>query len=412
MASNSRRSLPDVDKNCDIKIIHGIGKVANSRKTLLPVPINKHAKNSEQQSNKVVKKPGKENRNKEVTEKEAVEIKTAKNEIKINKNNKVESNRSKLIGGPKISVKEVVKSDDFHHKCITEAKAPSKKSQLLIAVAEESKGSFLSIDKGRKHSNLLSPFALPENVICIDDHDHSTQCYNFDYITYLRKLEIKQQIKPVPLAFKVSQDKRQSNARTQLADWLLEVCHYFKTGQECLYQTINLLDKILADSSRIRFSSKDMQLVGISCLLIATKIEEYYPANLKELARLTEDSWKPKEIVEMELRILQGVSFKPISVDPMPFLHRCISAARKSLYLRSSSSPIEEEIFYELCIFNVDSLTINYSYWELLPSLKAAAAVYAALILFIHAFQEICPFTDNDNVFYYDSSENNACQSS
>jgi len=165
----------------------------------------------------------------------------------------------------------------------------------------------------------------------------------------------------------------------------------------------------------LKFSSKDTQLVGISCLLIATKLEEYYPADLKELARLTENSWKPIEIVQMELKILQAINFKPISVDPMPFLHRCISAARRSLFVRASYSPIDDEIFYELCLFNVDCLIMNYSYWELVPSMKASAAVYAALIVFMKAYNAIDPVSNSisDNVFRFDSNAvNDACPTS
>jgi len=329
------------------------------------------------------------------------------------KQNRSKSSSNKIAGGSITTmhdkrqdiVEKNLKKDDTKLKKVPETNAPNKKNLLLISVAEKSKGTYLSLEEGRKYSNLLSPFALPENVICIDDHNDSTLCYNHEYITYLRELELKQKIKPTPSAFPtyLHLDKRRSTARVQLSDWLLEVCHYFKTSQECLYQTINLLDVILSGSCGMKFPSKDVQLVGISCLLIATKIEEYYPADLKELARLTENSWKPQEIVQMELQILKAVSFMPQSVDPMQFLHRCISAARRSLFLSAKTSPIEEDIFYELCLFNIDCLVMNYSYWELLPSKKASAAVYAALMLFTHAFRDINPFSNcnNDDVFQY-----------
>jgi len=413
MASNSRLSHPGIDKNGDTKnIMYGISKVTHSRKSLMPNPINKNRKNSESQSTKLLQKPGKENdRNKEETEK--VKVQNKKEKDVVSKSNRIISNMNNIKDGIKIIAKEAVKNnDDKNRNMVSGANAPTKRNQLLIAVAENSNGQYLSLEKGRKHSNLASPFALPENVICIDDHADSSLCYNPDYITYLRSLELKQQIKPVSIAFKVTQDKRQLNARSQLSDWLVEVCHYFNVGQECLYQTINLLDRILSDSSRMRFSSKDMQLVGISCLLIATKLEEYYPADLKELSRLTQNSWKPIEIVQMELKILQAINFKSISVDPVPFLHRCISAARRSLFLRASYSPIDDEIFYELCIFNVDCLIMDYRYWELIPSMKASAAVYAALIVFMKAYNEIQHVSNSisDNVFRFDSnSVNDAC---
>ena len=97
--------------------------------------------------------------------------------------------------------------------------------------------------------------------------------------------------------------------RGMLVDWLMQVQHYLKLGQETLYHAIGLLDHIL----EIRDVDPDkLQLVGVTTLLLASKLEEYYPIEIRKLLHLTEDSYEVQEVLQMELVILKALDFQVI----------------------------------------------------------------------------------------------------
>ena len=97
--------------------------------------------------------------------------------------------------------------------------------------------------------------------------------------------------------------------RSVLVDWLVQVQHHLKLAQETLYHGIGLLDHIL----KIRDVDPDkLQLVGVTTLLIASKLEEYYPIQIRKLLHLTDDSYDVQEVLEMELVILRALDFQVI----------------------------------------------------------------------------------------------------
>lgn len=61
--------------------------------------------------------------------------------------------------------------------------------------------------------------------------------------------------------------------RAILIDWLIQVHHKFELSPETLYLTINIVDRYLATKTTLR---KELQLLGISAMLIASKYEEIW----------------------------------------------------------------------------------------------------------------------------------------
>lgn len=61
--------------------------------------------------------------------------------------------------------------------------------------------------------------------------------------------------------------------RSILVDWLIEVHHKFELMPETLYLTINLVDRFLSVKVVPR---RELQLVGISSMLLASKYEEIW----------------------------------------------------------------------------------------------------------------------------------------
>ena len=70
-----------------------------------------------------------------------------------------------------------------------------------------------------------------------------------------------------------------TDMRSILVDWLIQVHLKYKLLPETLYLTINLLDRYL---SKVQVNSTYFQLVGVTCMMIASKYEEIYPPNLDD----------------------------------------------------------------------------------------------------------------------------------
>jgi cyclin E len=97
--------------------------------------------------------------------------------------------------------------------------------------------------------------------------------------------------------------------RAILLDWLMEVAAVYHLRRVTYYLSVDYFDRFL--SIRPDIPKSLLQLVGITCLYIAAKVEEIYPPNLSEFSYVCDGACKSKEIVSCELLILNvsiGVS--------------------------------------------------------------------------------------------------------
>jgi cyclin B len=94
--------------------------------------------------------------------------------------------------------------------------------------------------------------------------------------------------------------------RAVLIDWLVDVHLKFKLRSETLFLTVYIIDKFL----NIRVIQKNtLQLVGISCLIIACKYEEIYTPEVTDFIYITDNTYTKEEILAMERDILSTLSF-------------------------------------------------------------------------------------------------------
>lgn len=96
--------------------------------------------------------------------------------------------------------------------------------------------------------------------------------------------------------------------RCKLVNWLIEVSLHFRLHRETLYLAIHYLDRYL--SLHWGIPRKNLQLLGISCLFIASKLEEIYPPKLKEFAEVCGGSCSTRAIFETELEVLMAIQWK------------------------------------------------------------------------------------------------------
>lgn len=99
----------------------------------------------------------------------------------------------------------------------------------------------------------------------------------------------------------------QSRMRSILFDWLSEVCEVYKLHRETFYLALDFVDRYLSSQNEI--PKQQLQLIGVSCLFIAAKIEEIYPPKLSEFAYVTDGACTDEEILLKELVILKSLKW-------------------------------------------------------------------------------------------------------
>ncbi|XP_055849912.1 G1/S-specific cyclin-E [Episyrphus balteatus] len=104
----------------------------------------------------------------------------------------------------------------------------------------------------------------------------------------------------------------QPRMRAILLDWLIEVCEVYKLHRETYYLAVDYLDRYLSTQKRVQ--KTHLQLIGITCLFIAAKVEEIYPPKIAEFAYVTDGACLEEDILQHEIILLQALDW---SISPM-----------------------------------------------------------------------------------------------
>ena len=107
----------------------------------------------------------------------------------------------------------------------------------------------------------------------------------------------------------------QARMRSILIDWLSEVCEVYKLHRETFYLALDFVDRYLSTESNV--PKHDLQLIGITCLLISSKIEEIYPPKLADFSFVTDGACDESDILAKELVILKALNWDltPMTVN-------------------------------------------------------------------------------------------------
>ena len=135
---------------------------------------------------------------------------------------------------------------------------------------------------------------------------------------------------------------------------------------ETIYLCIYIFDKFL-EKGKDLVNLKNIQLVATTSLLIASKIEEIYPPELRCFVYRCNKLFDKHEFVKMESLILSTLNYETIYVSPYKFLLRLHTA-----------SMLSDETFYIAQYFLELSL-LDGKMSSKKSSTKAASSYYLAL---------------------------------
>nr|VDD42628.1 unnamed protein product [Brassica oleracea] len=160
-----------------------------------------------------------------------------------------------------------------------------------------------------------------------------------------------------------TQTKVSPVTRGILINWLIEVHSKFDLMHETLYLTMNLLDRYL---SQVPVQKNEMQLIGLTALLLASKYEDYWHPRIKDLISISAETYTREQILGMERIMLKQLKFRLNEATPYVFMLRFLKAAQ-------SNKKLQQLSFYliELCLVEYEALKFK-------PSLLCASAIYVA----------------------------------
>lgn len=167
---------------------------------------------------------------------------------------------------------------------------------------------------------------------------------------------------------KTVQQEITQEMRSILIDWLVEVCEEYGLASETFYLTVALIDHYLSKKS---IGKRRLQLLGITCMLIASKYEEISAPRVEEFCFITDSTYTKVEVLEMEQQILDVLSFQLSLPTTKKFLRRFLLVAQTSY-----KAPVIELEY--LANYLAELTLTEYSFLKFLPSLIAASAVFLA----------------------------------
>ncbi|KAL9997765.1 putative cyclin domain-containing protein [Helianthus debilis subsp. tardiflorus] len=181
------------------------------------------------------------------------------------------------------------------------------------------------------------------------------ECQQFVGFDYLKKL---------------TTGKLDMVARQQAVDWILKVHSHFNFGPLCAYLSINYLDRFLAAYEFPKDKDWMMQLLAVTCLSLASKMEETEVPHILDL-QVCESKYvfEAKTIQKMELLVLTTLKWRMQTVTPFSFIDTFIG--KLDCHQPMSRSLISRSTQLILCLIN------GIDFLEFRPSeIAAGVAIY------------------------------------
>jgi len=213
---------------------------------------------------------------------------------------------------------------------------------------------------------MLAEISIPEGVLDIDAQDSENPQLCAEYApamyAYLRTIEEGLVIKKDFLKGCSVNGKM----RGVLIDWLVEVHTQFKLLQETLYMTVYIIDKYL-QSEGLTTNRNKLQLVGVSAMFIASKVEEMYAPEINDFVYITDNAYTAGEIRQMELKMLNTLNFNMSRPLPLHFLRR------------NSKAGDVDVLQHTVAKYLVEISLLEYELAHYPPSIMAAASLFLSL---------------------------------
>lgn len=238
------------------------------------------------------------------------------------------------------------------------AKSNKKKSQLLLKPKHGKNQEILEandaprelVSSSQKVQNSVTEanyveISCPNSLVLLHPSSHILDSYNAHKKSF-RFLRNHPKVLP--------------GMRSILIDWLIEVSDAYTLHRQTLYLAQNYFDRFMLTQNNIDKSL--LQLIGITSLFIASKMEEACPPKLSQMAYVTAGTYYEHEILQMELLILKALRWNlcPETAVSWLQLYFQMVSMRPDSDLLETQFPLEKYAqitkLLDLCIIDINSM--------------------------------------------------------
>ena len=171
-----------------------------------------------------------------------------------------------------------------------------------------------SFEDFRYKSRIDDPESMCSDID-LECHDYleETETYNSIWIPkdqdFLKNvLATEEYYTPNPCCLSKLQPNITANMRAVLFDWIFEVSSELCMKRETTYYAMSYVDRLLSVVENIK--KENYQLVGLSALYLASKIEEIYPCKIGDFARAADNGYSVKTIRQTEKFMLKSLNWR------------------------------------------------------------------------------------------------------
>ncbi|KAI3993963.1 hypothetical protein MKX01_002976 [Papaver californicum] len=200
-------------------------------------------------------------------------------------------------------------------------------------------------------------------IVDIDGGDADNQLAAVEYVEDLYKYYKLAEKSSLIHDYMGPQHQINESHRKILVDWLIEVHSKFELAPETLYLTIHIVDRYLSTHIIVK---RELQLLGISSMLIASKYEEIWAPEVSDFVCISDRTYTREHILAMEKSILGKLGWTLTVPTPYVFLVRFVKAA------------VADKKMENMVYFLAELGLVQYAMIMFSPSMLAASAVYAA----------------------------------
>lgn len=216
-----------------------------------------------------------------------------------------------------------------------------------------------NVQKSYLDSNLIKDDRVLERLLKLEDH-YIPRC---DY-------------------FKIVQKELKPYMRRLVVAWMFEVCEEQKCEDDVFPLAVNLLDRFL---SVVSIRKTQLQLLGTSCMFLASKLKETIPLTAEKLVIYTDNSVTLEELLNWEILVLNKLRWDIAAVVPNDFLEYLFTRMNLPECIEIDFIRKHSQTYIALCC--IDFLFSNLNP----PSMIAAAAICAAFQGLRCQLGSVCP---------------------
>ncbi|KAM1031018.1 hypothetical protein FF1_034827 [Malus domestica] len=224
-----------------------------------------------------------------------------------------------------------------------------------------------------------------ETEIVSSSVDPSKSEFSSSIYQHLHSLEMEANKRPSPSYMGRVQNDISPKMRGILVDWLVEVAEEYKLVTDTLYLTVSYLDRYL---SSYAVSRSKLQLLGVSCMIIASKYEEICPPHVEDFCYITDNTYIVEEVLEMERDVVKFLNSDTGPPTTKNFLRQdnllkyyfghlvCLGCYMLLFTKAAQDNYNSAGVFEYLSCYLSELSLLDYSCVQFLPSVVAASAIF------------------------------------